>query len=556
MNALRQRPDWSEAIVHPVRTFHTVRHLRPKQLVYRAIRSLQPVGAELAIDETLFLLARRPSPAAESCQAFDGRGFSFLNRRIAWDGANRWWPDGADDLWLFNLHYFRFLASVDPAVGSDLVSDWLTANVDRRATAWHPYPISLRVREWIEWLLEHQDLDPTLRARAIRSIAEQTESLRRRLEFGLMGNHLLENAITLCWAGLSFAGRRADAWLEEGAQVLVRELRSQLLHDGMHQERSPMYQALLVEAILRLAEVAAQSAKSSARRIHRVATVASRRMIRALQQLVHPDGEYALVNDTALHMAPTYAALRARFGISGAAADRSELWTLDGAAYAGFRDTRGGYLVFDGGPIGPDHQVGHGHADTLSFELSAQGRRVLTDTGVYTYATGAARQHDRSTAAHNTITIDDRDQSELWGAFRCARRVETDPIGAGPTRDGAALVGAYRGPGVRGGVGHQRSIARQGSVLAFTDTVTAPGRHDATLRLHFAPGIELRRTTAGWSFGDRGRPPLGVLTSSLAWSASTSPYHPEFGREIERASLSAPIAFRNRTVARWWLLLR
>src|SRR5205085_4043275 len=111
------------------------------------------------------------------------------------------------------------------------------------------------------------------------SIAAQVESLRRRLEFNLMGNHLLENAITLCWAGLSFGGRRAEAWLAQGTPLLLAELRRQVLADGTHDERSPMYQALLTEAVLRLAEVAGQIPGAAAARILAAASDAGFRML-------------------------------------------------------------------------------------------------------------------------------------------------------------------------------------------------------------------------------------------------------------------------------------
>jgi hypothetical protein len=555
-NGLRQRPGWSEAVAHPVRSFHTLRHLQAKQVVYRAIRCTQPAGAHATIAEQPFLLPRRPSLPVDAPPAFDGRGFSFLNRRFMFDGNDRWHPRGADDLWIFNVHYFRFLTALDPSVAVELVTDWLDMNTDRRSAAWHAYPISQRVREWIEWLLAHPQTDDALRAAAMRSLAEQVESLRRRLEFDVMGNHLLENAITLCWAGLSFAGRHSDVWLAEGREILSHELRTQLLADGSHQERSPMYQALLTEALLRLAEVAARSPKSDARTVHHLAFGDGQRLLRSLAHLVHPDGGYALVNDSAFGVAPSFSALVRRFGLESGSAHRRSAWAPGASGYVGYADSTNGYLLFDGGPVGPDHQAGHGHADTLSFELSARGSRVLTDTGVFTYATGGARQHDRSTAAHNTIEIDGRDQAELWGAFRCARRVTTDPVVAATTRDGATIVGSYRGPGQTGPVAHRRSVAIQGRVVAFSDDVSASGSHRAVVRLHFAPEIEVRRTATHWTFGERGGRPLGVLVSPLEWSAATSPYHPEFGREIERPCLYAPVTFRHQIALKWWLMLR
>jgi hypothetical protein len=93
----------------------------------------------------------------------------------------------------------------------------MAANTAPRSTAWEPYPISLRVREWIEWLLAHPNAPDAFKQAMVRSITQQTEALSRQLEFHLMGNHLLENAITLCWAGLSFGGARAENWSVHGA---------------------------------------------------------------------------------------------------------------------------------------------------------------------------------------------------------------------------------------------------------------------------------------------------------------------------------------------------
>jgi hypothetical protein len=64
-----------------------------------------------------------------------------------------------------------------------------------------------------------------------------------------------------------------------------------------------MYQAQLAEAILRLAEVAGQSLKPAAARVASLARTAGQRMITALAPLVHPDGDYALMHDTALGVA-------------------------------------------------------------------------------------------------------------------------------------------------------------------------------------------------------------------------------------------------------------
>jgi Heparinase II/III-like protein/Heparinase II/III N-terminus len=556
---LAQRPQWSEVLAHPLRTFHTVRHLQPTQIAYQALRRVQSIGGvHLRTDADRVLLARRPAPQAQpAADVFDGRSFCFLNRRIVWEGPSRWHPAGADDLWIFNLHYHKFLASIPVDAAQRLLLDWMAVNDDPRSPSWHPYPISLRVREWIEWLQAHGDTAGSLGPAMERSIAAQVECLRRRLEFNLLGNHLFENAITLCWAGLSFGGSQAAGWLATGQRLFEQEVRAQLLSDGSHEERSPMYQAQLAEAVLRLAEVAAQSPTPAAARLSASARAAGTRMVIALAPLVHPDGDFALVNDTALGVAPTFKALCDRFDIA-VPADHRRTWTLPAGGFSGWRRDGDRYLVFDAGPIGPDHQPGHGHAGALSFELSSRGSRIVTDTGVLTYASGSARRHDRSTAAHNTMEIDGRDQSEVWGAFRCGRRSSIVACSTDDGRDGATFVGAYRGPG-RGGsrsVAHERQICVNSRMLAFTDTVTAKGDHRAALRLHLAPGLRVKRSGRVWTIADECRHSIAALASGFDWTESSSPYHPEFGREVARPCLTAQVGVRDRAVAKWWLILR
>ena len=65
----------------------------------------------------------------------------------------------------------------------------------------------------------------------------------------------------------------------------------------------------------------------------------------------------------------------------------------------------------------------HGHADALAFTLSVGGREFLVDPGTYAYHTqGAWRSYFRGTAAHNTVRVDGRDQSQPGGNFMWLRK--------------------------------------------------------------------------------------------------------------------------------------
>ena len=62
------------------------------------------------------------------------------------------------------------------------------------------------------------------------------------------------------------------------------------------------------------------------------------------------------------------------------------------------------------------------HADTFSYELRINGLPFVVDTGISTYNKNCRRQYERSTIAHNTVSVDNKDSSRVWGGFRVGKR--------------------------------------------------------------------------------------------------------------------------------------
>ncbi|RQW79733.1 MAG: heparinase, partial [Methylococcus sp.] len=89
-------------------------------------------------------------------------------------------------------------------------------------------------------------------------------------------------------------------------------------------------------------------------------------------------------------------------------------------------ESAGAVALLDVGPVGPDYLPGHAHADTLSFECSIFGRRVIVNGGTSRYGGGKEftdrRLFERSTRNHSTVEIAGESSSEVWGSFRVARR--------------------------------------------------------------------------------------------------------------------------------------
>ena len=141
-----------------------------------------------------------------------------------------------------------------------LLQRWVNENPPGHGNGWEPYPTSLRIVNWIKWSLTFATkpggVPAVLPPACLQSLAVQARWLSSRLEHHLLGNHLFANAKALVYAGAFFVGPEADRWRHLGLRLLARELDEQILPDGGHFERSPMYHAILLEDVLDLINLA------------------------------------------------------------------------------------------------------------------------------------------------------------------------------------------------------------------------------------------------------------------------------------------------------------
>ena len=146
-------------------------------------------------------------------------------------------------------------------------------------------------------------------------------------------------------------------------------------------------------------------------------------------------------------------------------------------------------VIIDVGKIGPDDQPEHGHCDCLSFELSCRGKRALVNTGISTYDTNGRRLQERSTAAHNTVSIESTEQSEISNSFGVGRRAL--PLNVSVKEK--SVHAAHDGFSVIAGVTHRREFVFTQDKLEITDHL---GRNDVdvfrgTAHFHFHPQINV-----------------------------------------------------------------
>jgi len=522
----------ANALTRIARSLRAAAHYRPGQLLHRVldrarrrlttvapahlrsgladaaarVRARRDLGCPAALGE--FALDPDVSPPELAEQLLRGQ-FTYLGvTREMGDDPDWYWERSTapSHLWRFNLHYHRFL--VDASVGalrcppeadrilnraSFLLDHWTSHCLPGSArswdAAWSSYAASTRIlnaaiaRRLLIALPGQAAED--LRRRIDLLAASNADFVRRRLERDLGGNHLLRNATALLAAGDWFDGEPAQGWRDLGRRLAHDELDRQILPDGFHEERTPMYHALLVEDLLVACMDRARSpADDELRKTIAVCTG-------ALGVVLHPDGQIALFNDSALGIASPPAALfRLARGLGFQAPSPAR--DLPDAGYYRFSHERDA-LIFDAGPLGPDHLPAHAHCDALSFELTLDGTRVVVDTGVDRYEAGPGRDYQRGTAAHSTLQVADLEQGEPFGSFRMGRR----PRVSGRRIDDRTAEGSHDGYGRHGK--HRRRVQwNPGRGVSWIDVLDGPSELPVRVRLGLAPrvAVEIEGSTA------------------------------------------------------------
>lgn len=152
-------------------------------------------------------------------------------------------------------------------------------------------------------------------------------------------------------------------------------------------------------------------------------------------------------------------------------------------------------LIADAGPLGYLSIAAHGHADALSFTLSAAGREILIDPGTYAYHTQKQwRDYFRGTAAHNTLRVDEQDQSEIGGNFMWMRKARARCIACIRSGECERFAGEHDGYArLDDPVIHRREIEfdKTARRIEIVDVLECSGSHRVELFWHFAEACDV-----------------------------------------------------------------
>jgi hypothetical protein len=346
-------------------------------------------------------------------------------------------------------------------------------------------------------------------------------------------NHLVGEAAGVYLAALTWPHwNRSDAWHEAARTILEREALLQNAPDGVNLEQSTSYLQWTFDLLL----LPWLAARANGEDFPAAYGGRLESMLEFLASVMDAGGHVPMIGDAddgyVVRLDPSKAFCRFRsllatgavlFGRPDFKAKAGELddktrWLLGPAAVCAWealgepRDLPvrrafpdGGYyilgadfetpreirIVADAGPLGYREIAAHGHADALSFTLSVGGEEFLVDPGTYAYHTQPEwRAYFRGTAAHNTVRVDGRDQSEPGGNFMWLRKARAQASAWSSTPDRDFLEASHDGyMALDDPVLHRRRLVldKGSRRLVVEDYLEMHAPHDVEIFFHCAP---------------------------------------------------------------------
>ena len=260
-------------------------------------------------------------------------------------------------------------------------------------------------------------------------------------------------------------------------EILINELDEQILKDGAHFELSPMYHQIMLFRLLDCINLVKNNNYKD-KELLSFLKEKSFLMLSWLSQITFGDGSIPLFNDSATKIAPNTNELLKYAKELDISFDKIKLYQ------SGYRKIKkqNYECVVDVGDIGPSYIPGHAHADTFNFELYIHDSPFIVDTGISTYEPNETRLVERSTISHNTVLVQNINQSEVWGSFRVGNRASIIALNESKDKIEASHNGYSKL-----GLTHKRKWFFEETKLIIEDTLTNDS--SGVFLLHFHPSI-------------------------------------------------------------------
>ena len=424
----------------------------------------------------------------------------------------------------------------------DILADWVDNNPPLEGINWtSSLELSIRLIAWtfiLHMLRDALDVRDVRYKKILGSLIVQARFVEKNLSrFSSANNHRLGEVAGLAVVGLGLPGiPEASKWATEGCQFLEEEIFLQVCEDGVGKEQSTDYLCFVLDLALVALALARRRQHSMEERVWErleaacifLCTIAENCSV--IPRIGDGDDSFAVRFDTSLDnfcsVIGTVGVLRKRnefirwacpldekvFWLAGPSLeDGIDVPVTDRAKQTSMAFDRGGYYLMkaddegvgvtaqiDCGPLGYLSIAAHGHADSLSFVLRRGTEYIFVDPGTYLYQCGGIwRNYFKSTRAHNTISVDGRDQSEAGGTFLWKQKAQSFPELWSTSKKVDLFIGSHDGyDRLRDPVKHRRGfIFIKPDIFIVIDSIQALGFHKYEQIFHLDPNIVVNRNS-------------------------------------------------------------
>jgi uncharacterized heparinase superfamily protein len=392
-----------------------------------------------------------------------------------------------------------------------LWTDWIANNPVGRGLTWqYPFEVAARLQNWMwaYFLLAYSGYFGKRQLQhLVLAIREHAEFVDAHLEYHWPNNHVLLESKALYEYTILFPQNSAK-YLRRARAVFEQEVLAQVLPDGVHSELCSMYHRIVAGELSELALLC----RRQGRPLPPLTEDRIARMADFSRAALRDDGSVPLLGDSAAQdsylrfdlVRQQYSELNywlwgnnaaPTFSATGSEHPELRMFTDSGYVFMSRgHDAHQVHLTFDVGPFSRCPAANHAHCDALSFELYADRRALIVDSGLYFSWTDGARWQNyfQSTGSHNTLKIDGKEQSELSRYADVRRRARTRLIDQQCSRVESSVTAECIPFWVNGeGLRHVRQVRLRDHTVVIRDRVHGSGTHLLEWSFQFAPDIDV-----------------------------------------------------------------
>lgn len=374
--------------------------------------------------------------------------------------------------WEKDRHFqFALLAKAYYVTGNEvyakelerLFGEWNAKNVFLHGIAWTSVmEVAIRCIQWCVTLSFLQRKGYTANNEmmvqletGIKNMAEYI--VKHYSRFSSANNHLLVEATAIAYAGFAF---KSKEWMDLAIRLLDEELLKQNYTDGVNKEMALHYQTFGMEAyalVMLLMKRYGMGVPSAWKEmLAKQCEFVAYSMVNDTEACEFGDNDEGKIIDLEGGDISHYRyllqlcslVLGIRFSSFSVVSETiswlftekeieecealpiylvAESRTFEQGGYSFLRSKDGQIVIgIDHAPLGFGSIAAHGHADALSFQLYVKGKCIFGDPGTFIYHCNLPKRNEyRRSRNHNTVWVEDEEQSQMMGAFLWGKKAET-----------------------------------------------------------------------------------------------------------------------------------